>query len=67
MPWTILRSRQFHQFAGQMLGSVPGPVAVVPTGGVQPIAVWEVAELPAGSGPRGTQTFADWLKQNTHA
>jgi uncharacterized protein YbjT (DUF2867 family) len=118
VPWTILRSTQFHEFAGQVIGGVPGPVAVVPTAKVQPIAVEEVAHaladlvnepaqgmapevagpqveslvdmvrrlmaagrasrrpvlpvyfpggmsrgglLPTGPGPRGTQTFDDWL------
>ncbi|MFI9486128.1 SDR family oxidoreductase [Promicromonospora sp. NPDC052451] len=124
VPWTILRATQFHEFAGQMLGSVAGPVAVVPTARVQPVAVREVAQaladlvveparamapefagpqvesladmarrlmaagrarrrpvlpvylpggmsrgglLPTGQGPRGTQTFAEWLGQQTPA
>ncbi|MFF0225468.1 SDR family oxidoreductase [Streptomyces sp. NPDC004629] len=124
VPWTILRATQFHEFAGQLLNGVPGPVAVVPAGRVQPIAVREVAEalaglapesplamapelagprveslvdmarrliaaggarrrpvlplrvpggmssgglLPTGAGPRGTQTFADWLREKTSA
>ncbi|GGJ24295.1 SDR family oxidoreductase [Streptomyces brasiliensis] len=118
VPWTVLRATQFHEFAGQVLGGVPGPIAVVPAGRVQPIAVREVSEaladlaleppramapelagprveslvdmarrvvaaggarrrpvlplylpggmssgglLPTGPGPRGTQTFTDWL------
>ncbi|WP_026410885.1 SDR family oxidoreductase [Actinomadura oligospora] len=122
VPWTILRATQFHEFAGQLLDRVPGPIALVPTGRVQPVAVREVAEalvdaalgapqgmapelagprveslvgmarsliaaggarrrpvlpvylpggmssgglLPTGAGPRGTQTFADWLKEQT--
>ncbi|MGW2554656.1 SDR family oxidoreductase [Streptomyces sp. NPDC001635] len=124
VPWTVLRTTQFHEFAGQMLNSVPGPIATVPTGRVQPIAVREVAEaladiaprapqamapelagpqteslvdmarrliaaggarrrpvlplyfpggmssgglLPTGTGPRGTQTFADWLSEKIPA
>jgi uncharacterized protein YbjT (DUF2867 family) len=124
VPWTILRSTQFHEFAGQILGSVRGPIAVVPAGRVQPIAVREVAEaladlvlaaplgwapdiagprveslpdmarrliasggarrrpvlpvyvpggmsngglLPTGPGPRGTQTFTDWLREKISA
>ncbi|MFB7293445.1 SDR family oxidoreductase [Actinacidiphila glaucinigra] len=120
VPWTIMRATQFHEFVGQALGGVPGPIALVPTAPVQPIAVREVAEalvdlaleppqgmapelagpqveslvalartliaaggarrrpvcplyfpggmrsgglLPTGPGPRGTLTFADWLKQ----
>ncbi|GHD43164.1 3-beta hydroxysteroid dehydrogenase [Streptomyces galbus] len=118
VPWTILRATQFHEFAGQVLSGVPGPIAAVPKAPVQPIAVREVGEaladlvlgqpqdmagelagprveslvdmaraliaaggarrrpvlpmyfpggmsagglLPTGPGPRGTQTFADWL------
>ncbi|GAA0501625.1 3-beta hydroxysteroid dehydrogenase [Paractinoplanes deccanensis] len=119
LPWTIVRATQFHEFAGQLLGSVPGPIALAPTGKVQPIAVREVGAhlaglvleppqamapelagpreetlvdmarrlmaaggarrrpvlpvhfpggmstgglLPTGPGPRGTQTFAEWLR-----
>ncbi|GAA1608768.1 SDR family oxidoreductase [Actinoplanes couchii] len=118
VPWTILRATQFHEFAGQTLDRVPGPVAAVPSGKIQPVAVREVAALlatlaagephtailelagprveslpdmarrlmaagraprrpvlpvyfpggmsgggllPTGDGPRGTQTFEDWL------
>ncbi|GAA4585558.1 NAD(P)H-binding protein [Planotetraspora phitsanulokensis] len=124
VPWTILRVTQFYEFAGQLLSGVPGPIAVVPTGRVQPIAAREVAEaladlavgspqamapelagpqveslvdmarrliaaggarrrpvlplyfpggmsngglLPTGPGPRGTQTFADWLREKIPA
>jgi uncharacterized protein YbjT (DUF2867 family) len=119
-PWTILRATQFHDFAGQTLSSVPGPIAMMPKAQVQPVAVREIAEalvgialgspqgmapelagpqveslvdmarrliaaggarrrpvvpvyfpggmssgglLPTRPGPRGTQTFADWLKE----
>ncbi|NJP95513.1 NAD(P)H-binding protein [Nonomuraea sp. FMUSA5-5] len=119
VPWTILRATQFHEFAGQVLSGVPGPVAVVPAARIQPVAVQEVAAtlaglaadapqamaaelagprveslvgmarrliaaglarrrpvlpvyfpggtsrgrlLPTGPGPRGTQTFDDWLR-----
>ncbi|MEV4344731.1 SDR family oxidoreductase [Actinoplanes sp. NPDC049596] len=124
LPWTILRATQFHEFAGQLLSSVPGPIALVPTGQVQPIAVREVGEhladlavkpaqemapelagpqretlvdmarrlmtaglarrrpvlpvyfpggmsagrlVPTAPGPRGTQTFTAWLKENADA
>ncbi|GAA5017066.1 SDR family oxidoreductase [Streptomyces siamensis] len=124
VPWTILRATQFYEFVGQALSGVPGPIALVPTAVVQPIAVREVAEalvdlalgsprgmapelagpqveslvdlarrliaaggarrrpvvplylpgamrkgglLPTGPGPRGTQTFADWLKEESPA
>ncbi|NAS26742.1 NAD(P)H-binding protein [Herbidospora sp. NEAU-GS84] len=118
VPWTILRATQFHEFAGQVLGGIPGPVALVPSGRVQPVAAREVGEaladlalgeprrmapelagpkveslpdmarrliaaggarrrpvvpvyfpggmsagglLPSGPGPRGAQTFDEWL------
>ncbi|MGD1222023.1 MULTISPECIES: SDR family oxidoreductase [Streptomyces] len=124
VPWTIMRATQFYEFVGQALSGVPGPIALVPTAVVQPIAVREVAEalvdlalgqprgmapelagpqveslvdlarrliaaggarrrpvvplylpgamrkgglLPTGPGPRGTQTFADWLKEESPA
>ena len=124
VPWTVLRATQFHEFAGQVLSGVPGPIAVVPVARVQPVAVREVAEalaalapaapkamapelagprveslvdmarrlvaaggarrrpvlplyfpggmssgglLPAGPGPRGTQTFTDWLRERSPA
>ncbi|AGZ39842.1 SDR family oxidoreductase [Actinoplanes friuliensis] len=44
VPWTVLRATQFHEFAGQLLERVRGPLAVVPRMTVQPIAVREVAE-----------------------
>ena len=44
VPWSVLRATQFHEFAGQLLERLPGPVAFVPRMTVQPIAVREVAE-----------------------
>lgn len=124
VPWTVLRVTQFHELAGQVLGRLPGPVALVPSARVQPVAVREVADalaglvlgepqgmapelagprveslvdmarrliaaggarkrpvlplrmpggmssgglLPTGTGPRGTQTFTDWLAEHTAA
>lgn len=121
VPWTILRATQFHEFATQVLGAVPGPVAVVPEMRTQPIAVREVADalavlaaeqpqgmapdlagprvesladmvrrliaaggarrrpvlslripgpmsrgglLPTEAGPRGVQTFDEWLREH---
>lgn len=45
VPWTILRTTQFHQFVAQLLDRLgAGPVALVPRGlRVQPIDVGEVA------------------------
>ena len=118
VPWTVLRATQFHEFAEQLLGRLPGPVGLMPRLKVQPVAVREVAValvalvagqpqqaapdlagprvewlpdmarrlvltgtvrrrpvmplwlpgpmahgglLPTGPGPRGTQTFEQWL------
>lgn len=45
VPWSLLRSTQFHEFAEQALQfAVVGPVAVVPRMRVQPVAALEVAE-----------------------
>ena len=44
VPSTILRSTQFHEFAGQMLMRMGiGPVAVIPGMRLQPVAAREVA------------------------
>ena len=121
VPATVLRTTQFHEFAGQLLTRIPGPLAIVPRMRVQPIAACEVGQvlaelavtgpagrvadlagpavhdllelarqylrasrsnrrvlavrlpgaagramargalLPAGSGPRGRQSFEEWL------
>lgn len=52
-PVSVLRSTQFHEFAGQLLErGLPGPLVVVPRMRVQPVAAREVAqalvELAAG-------------------
>lgn len=44
VPWTVLRSTQFHEFADQMLHLVPGPLALVPRLLTQPVAAREVAQ-----------------------
>ncbi len=59
VPATVLRATQFHEFAGQLLARVPGPVAVLPRQRIRPVAAVEVAaELvrlavgePQGLGP----------------
>ncbi len=120
VPFTILRATQFHEFAGQLLAGMPGPVAVLPKMRMAPVAAAEVADrlvevavgepqgrvelsgpleeqlidvarrllrkqgsrrkvlpitlpgaagrqvlagglLPTAPGPRGSQTFAEWL------
>ncbi|MCP9274813.1 SDR family oxidoreductase [Mycolicibacterium arenosum] len=57
VPWTILRATQVHEFVDQAVqqGTV-GPVTVVPTMPVRPVAASEVAERLldiAESGPAG--------------
>lgn len=53
LPWTVLRTTQFHEFAGQVLDRSIGPVAVVPRMLCQPVAAVEVAarlaELATGA------------------
>lgn len=59
VPYSILRATQFHEFAGQVLDRVPGPIAVVPKMQTQPVAAAEVgqilAELAAGTPTTMTQ------------
>ena len=43
VPATVLRATQFHEFPGQVLERVPGPVAVVPRQLIRPVAAAEVA------------------------
>jgi uncharacterized protein YbjT (DUF2867 family) len=60
VPWTILRTTQFHEFAQQVLArSSVGPLALVPRMATQPVAAREVAEAlvdAAEAGPRGRLT-----------
>jgi hypothetical protein len=53
LPASVLRATQFHEFAGQVLDRVRGPVALVPRMRIQPVAAREVAaELVAlATGP----------------
>jgi uncharacterized protein YbjT (DUF2867 family) len=43
-PVSVLRTTQFHEFAGQLLDRGRGPIAVVPRMLVQPVAAHEVAD-----------------------
>lgn len=58
VPWTILRAAQFHEFAGQILDQVPGPIALVPKMRSQPIAVDEVAAHLVGLATAEPQQMA---------
>ena len=53
VPWTVLRSTQFHEFAGQVLAATRGPLAPVPRMRAQPVAAREVAAelVSRASGP----------------
>ncbi|MFJ2544185.1 SDR family oxidoreductase [Microbacterium sp. NPDC087589] len=42
VPFTIARAAQFHEFAGQVLSGMSGPVAVVPKLLMRPVAAREV-------------------------
>jgi uncharacterized protein YbjT (DUF2867 family) len=44
VPVSVLRCTQFHEFVPLVLSAVPGPVAVVPSMRVQPVAAREVAD-----------------------
>ena len=55
-PFTIARATQFHEFAGQLLDTQRGPLALLPRTLVRPVAVHEVAErlaMLADAGPQG--------------
>lgn len=57
VPWSILRTTQFHEFASQMVGQLSfGPFAMVPKARTQPIAASEVGQALidlAEKGPGG--------------
>lgn len=42
VPVSVLRAAQFHEFAGQYLARMPGPVVLVPRWRTQPVATREV-------------------------
>ena len=44
VPFTIARAGQFHEFAGQLLSRMSGPVAVLPKLLMRPVAAREVGE-----------------------
>lgn len=43
VPVSVLRSTQFHEFVPQLLAAVPGPVALLPSMRLQPVAAREAA------------------------
>ncbi|MEV0890002.1 SDR family oxidoreductase [Promicromonospora sp. MEB111] len=44
VPYTIARAAQFHEFVGQLLHSQKGPVVIMPTAPMRPVAAREVGE-----------------------
>lgn len=59
VPYTIARAAQFHEYVGRLLSSQKGPVAVMPTAPMRPIAAREVGEYlvsVAEGGPVGRAT-----------
>jgi uncharacterized protein YbjT (DUF2867 family) len=79
LPATVLRSTQFHEFAGQLLAAMRGPIAPVPRMRTQPVAAREVAaELvalaqgpPLGMAPElagpEERRMADLVRRLAHA
>ncbi|MCI2958422.1 3-beta hydroxysteroid dehydrogenase [Agromyces atrinae] len=56
VPFTIARAAQFHEFAGQLLSSMRGPLAFLPKTLMRPVAAREVGEHlvdVAEAGPAG--------------
>ncbi|WP_277211150.1 SDR family oxidoreductase [Isoptericola croceus] len=47
VPWSVVRATQFHEFPGQVLGFVPGPVGIMPRMWCRPVAAAEVGEYLA--------------------
>ncbi|WP_078535450.1 SDR family oxidoreductase, partial [Streptomyces pristinaespiralis] len=61
VPWTVLRTTQFHEFADQLLDGMPGPLAVIPRMRVQPVGVREVARALTGLAEGPAQGMAPEL------
>lgn len=53
VPWTILRSTQFHEYAAMMFHRTHAGAHVAPSGRVQPVAAREVAEHLVDLAERG--------------
>ncbi|MFC0197853.1 SDR family oxidoreductase [Microbacterium arthrosphaerae] len=79
VPWTILRTTQFHEYAAMTFHRAPPGAHVAPRGRVQPAAAREAAEQlvalaeagPAGrapdlGGPR-EESLADMVRRYAHA
>jgi uncharacterized protein YbjT (DUF2867 family) len=78
VPVSILRAAQFHEFPGQYLAKLRGPVVIVPRWRAQPVAAREVGAALAGiatgdpvgtselAGPR-EEIMADMIRQVVRA
>jgi len=79
VPWTVLRTTQFHEYAAMMFHRGHAGAHIAPAGRVQPVAVREVAEhlvdlaerAPVGratdlGGPR-EESLADMVHRYAHA
>jgi uncharacterized protein YbjT (DUF2867 family) len=78
VPVSILRAAQFHEFPGQYLAKMPGPVVIVPSWRAQPVAAREVgaalAQIAVGdpapmselAGPKA-EIMADMVRQVVRA
>jgi uncharacterized protein YbjT (DUF2867 family) len=78
VPVSVLRAAQFHEFPGQYLARLPGPVVIVPRWRAQPVAAREVGAALAGiavgdpvgmselAGPR-EEIMADMIRQVVRA
>jgi uncharacterized protein YbjT (DUF2867 family) len=78
VPVSILRAAQFHEFPGQYLATMRGPVVIVPRWRAQPVAAREVgaalariaardsAAMSELAGPR-EETMADMIRQVVRA
>jgi uncharacterized protein YbjT (DUF2867 family) len=65
VPVSILRAAQFHEFPGQYLAKMPGPVVIVPRWRAQPVAAREVgaalARIAAGDPVAMSETVREVL------
>jgi uncharacterized protein YbjT (DUF2867 family) len=61
VPYTIARAAQFHEFAGQLLAGMRGPIALLPKAPVRPVAAREVGEYLVTVAEAGPATRAQDL------
>jgi uncharacterized protein YbjT (DUF2867 family) len=58
VPWSVVRATQFHEFPGQVLGALPGPLAIMPRMRCRPVAAAEVGEYLTAVAAGPAQGFA---------